>query len=111
MTYVCMRMASAGQRVPASSIELPQTGESMAAPLPADAPDLTQVQLEGLRKVAASRPASTRGQFVLPDDVHDVLVDKGYIRWERGILLVTPSGILALARDLTESPCGLRPVP
>lgn len=74
----------------------------MGAPLPVDAPDLTQVQLEWLRKIAAARPEGAHRQFVLPDDVHDVLIDKGYIRWERGVVLVTTAGILALARVLAE---------
>ena len=77
----------------------------MGNPLPADdGRDLTQGQADCLRKVAATRGTSTQERYVLPDDVHDALVEKGYIRWERGVLLITASGILALARDLTQKP-------
>ena len=71
----------------------------MGMPVLADTPDLTQAEVECLRKVAAARPDNARRQYVLPDDVHDVLIDKGYIRWERGVVLVTTTGILALARS------------
>ena len=71
----------------------------MGMPVLADTPDLTQAQLECLRKVAAARPESAHARYVLPDDVHDVLIDKAYIRWERGVVLLTTTGILALARS------------
>ena len=75
----------------------------MGAPLQADScPDLSQAEAECLRKVAAARPADAQDRYVLPDDVHDSLIDKGYIRWERGVVLITTSGILALARKLAE---------
>ena len=76
----------------------------MGNPLLADTVhDLTRAQAESLRKVAASRPVTAHEQYVLPDDVHDVLIEKGYIRWERGVVLVTTAGILALARNLAEN--------
>ena len=73
--------------------------KDMGTALPADArQDLTQTQVECLRKIAASRSADPHQRYVLPDDVHDLLIEKGYIRWERGTLLITTTGILALAR-------------
>ena len=80
-----------------------RSAKTMGNPQLADTrDDLTQAQLEYLRKVAASRALTAHEQYVLPDDVHDILIDKGYIRWERGVVLVTAAGILALARNLVE---------
>lgn len=66
----------------------------------ADSRDLTQEQASWLRKIVASNTAhDASGHYVIPDEVHDALVEKGYLRWERGVVFVTPAGAAALDRS------------
>lgn len=52
-----------------------------------------------LKKVLESRPRrGAPDQFVIPDDVHDALVEKGLIRWQNGAVEITLEGIRAIAR-------------
>ena len=61
--------------------------------------DLTDEQARWLRRVLETRPK--RGGldvFTIPDDVHDALVEKGFIRWVRGQVEISLEGIRAISR-------------
>ena len=60
---------------------------------------LTAEHLRWLGKILEAKPekAGSR-QYIVPDDVHDLLVEKAYIRWDRGVLVITEAGVRALER-------------
>ena len=61
--------------------------------------DLTDEQAYWLKRVLESRPRQTPpDQFSIPTDVHDVLIDKGFIRRHRGAVEITLDGIREVAR-------------
>jgi hypothetical protein len=61
--------------------------------------ELSDEQARWLTKVLESRPRKgAPDQFVIPDAVHDALVEQGLIRWHQGHVEITLEGIRAVAR-------------
>ena len=60
---------------------------------------MTPEHMRWLRKIRdyESEEAGSR-RYVVPDDVHDLLVDRGYIRWDRGVIVISAAGMRALER-------------
>ena len=64
-----------------------------------DARDLTEEQAHWLRRVLQTRPK--RGGldvFTIPDNVHDALIGKGFIRRIHGHVEISLEGIRAISR-------------
>ena len=60
---------------------------------------LTAEHLRWLGKILEDGPEKGGSrQYIVPDDVHDLLVEKAYIRWDRGVLVITEAGVRALER-------------
>ncbi|HET7065214.1 MAG TPA: hypothetical protein VFI49_13140 [Rudaea sp.] len=60
---------------------------------------MTEEQARWLTRILETRPKKAPlDHLVVPDDVNDALVEKGLIRWHRGLLEITLDGIRAVAR-------------
>lgn len=65
----------------------------------ADFRDLTEEQARWLRRVLQVRPK--RGGldvFTIPDEIHEALMKKGFIRWVHGQVEISLEGIRAISR-------------
>lgn len=60
---------------------------------------LTAEHMRWLGKILEDKPEKAGSRhYVVPDDVHDLLVEKGYIRWDHGVLVITDAGVRVLER-------------
>ena len=57
---------------------------------------LSNEEAASLDLIIQLAPVSPRAEIA--DRVHDALIERGFIRWVGGILIVTPKGIEALGR-------------
>jgi len=68
--------------------------------------DLSDEQADWLKRILESQPRRTLfDRFAIPDDVRDVLAEKGLVRrWRNGAVEITLDGILEVTRRRPQAP-------